>query len=130
MGLLQDEYRSYERQCVAPELPESVREDVRLTFFAGAAVVLAFIAQGLRERPHGLAGLLKCLALDIADEGERGGFDWSFMAETMPEKVDDANADPMLLSLFERLTPEQQGELRALIRQFISRCLSMSASVN
>ncbi|WP_423396073.1 hypothetical protein [Burkholderia sp. LMG 21824] len=126
MGMLQNEYRRYESSCVCPELPAALREDVRLTFFAGAVAAVAYVSSGLRDRADTIAGLLKCLAFEIAEEGARGGFDWEFVTDDMPDVIEQ----PVMGFLppnFDKLTREQKDDLREMVNRYIAECIGRAA---
>lgn len=130
MGMLMQEWRSFERSVVDHDLPEHVREDVQLTFFAGAASVTMFVAQCLMQEPEALHVLLKQLADDIATEGARAGFDWECIANAPPPPMPD---HARMLARFVDLSgldDEHKAELFELIQVFAARYSSQPSTVN
>ena len=130
MGLLMEEWKSFERAVVS-SASEQARADLRMTFFAGGASVTSFVAQHLMNEPETLHVLLKHFANDIAAEGVRQGFDWG-------ELVSERDAPPMpdhmhLLSHFvdlSRLPDDRKAELFEIVETFSVRYSSRPSTVN
>ncbi|WP_423382576.1 hypothetical protein [Burkholderia sp. LMG 32019] len=112
---------------MSPDVPEALRGDIRLTFFAGAVASVAYVAAGLRDRADTIAGLLKCLAFEIAAEGARGGFDWEFVTDDMPDVI-ERPVQGFLPPHFDKLTRQQQDDLRVMVNRYIAECIERSAS--
>jgi len=125
--MLLDEYRRYESECVSPDAPDALREDIRLTFFAGAVASIAYVAAGLRDRADTIAGLLRVIAFEIAEEGARGGFDWEFVTDDMPEII-ERPVQGFMPPKFDKLTRQQQDDLRVMVNRYIAECVERSAS--
>ncbi|WP_448167724.1 hypothetical protein [Burkholderia ambifaria] len=100
---------------------------MRLTFFAGAVASIAYVASGLRDRADTIAGLLKCLAFEIAEEGARGGFDWEFVTDDMPDVI-ETPVQGFMPPNFDKLTREQQDDLRVMVNRYIAECVERAAT--
>lgn len=130
MGLLMQEFKGFERDAVSPDTPAHVRDDIRVTFFAGAASVLAQIAQQALQEPETLHVLLKHLSDDIAAEGARAGFDWECLANIpTPPTPDSAHVLARFIDL-SRLPDDRKAELFDLIDEFARRYSVLPSTVN
>ncbi|MFG7180723.1 hypothetical protein ACGYQ5_14440 [Burkholderia pseudomallei] len=130
MGVLSNEYRSFEREVVGQGCTDKEREAVRITFFAGAAATTSLIAQALMQDPETLHVLLKHLACDIADEGTRAGFDWECVANVpAPPMPDNARVLSHFVDL-SRLPLDRKAELFDMIQTYVRRYSELPSAVN
>ena len=130
MGLLIQEFETFEHDVVNADVPDRTRDDIRLTFFAGAASVTTFVAQQLMQEPETLHVLLKHLADDIAAEGKRAGFDWECIANApTPPLPDGARMLAHFVDL-SRLPADRKAELFDMIQDYARRYSVLPSAVN